>query len=287
MAKKTTKPRKNTALPRPETPPYACPQTPPEAPPPAVAGAFRTLAVFVLAQATGWGLVLLAPLPETLGLMPRLLIQSATATLVAALLKSPVWWLWIQAAFGPLVVLALSLALPAHWYLLGFVVLALVYGASPRTRVPLYLSNTTTITALAHELPAHPGRFLDAGCGTGSVIASLARTRPDWQFTGVEYAWLPWLWARWRTRTLPNVKVIRGDYFLLNWASFDCVYVFLSPAPMATVEAKAATELGENPSGARVISNSFPLPHRAPSTVQTLNDRRQTHLYVYAYGGLS
>jgi hypothetical protein len=247
--------------------------------------ALRTLLVFGLAQALGWGLALGTGLLGA-GLVAFTAVQAGVALGVARLFKSPVWWLWIQAGFGPLVILALSFGIPSYWYLLGFALLALVYGASPRTRVPLYLSNPHTIAALAESLGPEPGHFLDAGCGTGTVIAALARKRPDWQFTGIEQALIPWLLAHWRTRRLPNAEVIRGDYFVQDWSIFDCVYVFLSPAPMAEVEIKAQEQLfmarkKTIPFAPCLISNSFPLPTLPPTSTRILDDRRRTQLYIY------
>jgi SAM-dependent methyltransferase len=39
---------------------------------------------------------------------------------------------------------------------------------------------------LVANVPAGPGRILDAGCGTGGLIRRLAPRRPEWRWTGID-----------------------------------------------------------------------------------------------------
>jgi SAM-dependent methyltransferase len=216
------------------------------------------------------------------GIWPLAMAQAAGAATVALALRSTRWWLPIHLGFVPLLVLAGRLGIAPGWYLLGFLLLLAVYWTSFRTQVPLYLSNRATVAAVAALLPAdRPVRVLDLGSGTGSLLRPLAALRPDCTFHGIEAAPAPWLLSRALAGGRPNLHFRRGDFFAASWAGYDVIYAFLSPVPMAAVAAKAGRELRP---GAMLISNSFPLPGRAPAEVVEVADRRRTRLYVYRFG---
>lgn len=205
-------------------------------------------------------------------------IQGACAALVSHKLEAPWWWLPIHLAFLPLVLLAVSLGIAPGWYLAGFVLLLLVFWRTDRSRVPLYLSNAATADTLLTMLPATPCHVADLGCGNGALLAKLARARPDCEFLGIEHAPLPWLWARLATSRLANCRIRRGDFWRQPLGLFDVVYVFLSPAPMGRLWAKAQAEMRP---GSLLISNSFVVPDVDPEAVIQVADRRATRLLRY------
>ena len=75
--------------------------------------------------------------------------HAVMAALIAKALRSEGWWILIHLIFTPTIAFALSLQLPSYWYLIGFVVLALIFGPAVRHRVPLYLSNHATQVVLS------------------------------------------------------------------------------------------------------------------------------------------
>ena len=231
-------------------------------------------ALAVLASA---GALLVAP---GLADSPLLLAvgQGLLAAAIAALLRSPPWWLPIHAAFLPAVVLAGRLDIAPAWYLGAFVLTLAVFWRTDQSRVPLYLSNRTTADALLGLLPAAPCRLVDLGCGDGGLLQHLARARPDCQFVGIEHAPLTWAWARVRCRRLANCRIVLGDFWSVSLAGYDVVYAFLSPVPMARLWQKAVAEID---AGARLVSNSFEIPDIAAEQVLDLPDRRGTRLYCY------
>ncbi len=216
-----------------------------------------------LVQLLGWLLAFAAArLGFITGLWPLLAVQAFAAAGMAALLRSPWWWLALHLVFSPALVALHGLGLAPAWYLAAFVALALVFGNPVRTRVPLFLSHRATIEALSALLPPDRlFRFLDVGSGTGRVVVALARAFPQGEFTGVEQAILPYLIARWRGRGLPNLHLRRADAFALPWTGYDVLYAFLSPVPMPDLWRKACAEL---PPGALVCSNEFPIPGIEP-----------------------
>ena len=205
-------------------------------------------------------------------------VQGSVAALTAAAAGAPRWWWAIHLGFLPLVVAALRLDVAPGWYLAAFAALALVFGRTDATRVPLFLTNRTTADTLAALLPPVPCTVTDLGCGLGGVLLRLARARPDARFVGVERAPLPWLVARLRAGARSNVEIRRGDLFEHDLRATDVCYAFLSPAPMARLQDKLGVEM--NP-GTLFVSNSFPLPGAAPDAVCELADRRGTRLYRY------
>lgn len=186
------------------------------------------------------------------------------AAILGRVLGLPSWWLPINFCFAPLAYMLLGLAIAPHWYLVAFAAMFAIFGATYRTQVPLYLSSAAAIRALDQVLPRRPDlRFLDVGCGTGTVLAGVSRLRRHVRVEGVEAAWLPWLasWGRGRFGRR-RFGAVRGNFWQCDFSGFDVVYAFLSPAPMVELWRKAR---GEMRSGTLFISNSFAVPGVAPS----------------------
>ncbi len=210
------------------------------------------------------------------------LLHGLCALLVATALRLPRWWWLISFLFAPLAVLALSLGWPPWAWLLGFVLLLLVFWRTDTSRVPLYMSNSSTTHRLVMLLPVAPCRLIDLGCGDGRVLRKLAHARPDCQFVGLEYAPLTWVWAWIWSLHLPNLHIGYGSFWVHSLADYDVVYAFLSPVPMSRLWAKACAEAK---SGALLVSNSFAVPGIEPTQQVHVEDRRETCLYVYSLIG--
>lgn len=192
-------------------------------------------------------------------------------------------WLILQASLPLAFNQAMQLAVPAWIYLASFAVLLLVFRNSAFGRVPLYLTNRRTHAALAASLPAGPLTFVDLGCGLGGVVLSLGRARPEARFLGIESAPLPFA-ASWLRRSLfgpPNVAVTYGNFWNRSLESFDVVYCFLSPVPMAALYRKARSEMKP---GSLLISNSFVVPEVPADRVVEVDDGRRTRLNVWEFG---
>ncbi|MCX7897261.1 MAG: class I SAM-dependent methyltransferase [Rhodocyclaceae bacterium] len=209
--------------------------------------------------------------------LPLAFVQGGFAALIAHWRKNPPWWIAIHLVFLPLVVVMLRLGLPPAFYLAAFLLLLLVFWRLDLSRVPLYLSSLRVAPVLASRLPA-AARLLDLGCGDGRLLAALARQRPDCIFVGIEHAPLPWAIARWRCRRLANVVVRYGDFWQEPLASYDLVYAFLSPAPMAALWAKSCAEMKDE---SLLVSNSFPIPGVAPEEVIEVGGQKNGRLFFY------
>ena len=203
----------------------------------------------------------------------------ALAFIFATLSRQPWWWRLIHAGFMPLVWATNRLAIEPGWFLLGFIVLLLVYRGALSGQVPLYLSNRQTVERLAEILHMRgPCRFLDLGAGGGSTTVPLADWLPDSHFTGYENAPLTWLVGRLLSLGRPNLSWRWDDLWQAPLGEFDVVYAFLSPVPMPELWQKAKAEMQP---GSLFISNSFPVPGEVPSRVIEVDCTPPRPLYCY------
>jgi len=203
----------------------------------------------------------------------------AAALLFAILSRQPWWWRIIHAAFMPLVWFTHTLAIDPGWFLLAAILLLLVYRGALTGQVPLYLSNKQTVAALATLLAGRgPTHFLDLGAGIGSTTVPLADQLPDSHFTGYENAPLTWLAGFLLSRGRPNIRWRWDDLWQAHLSDYDVVYAFLSPAPMARLWEKVSAEMKP---GSLFVSNSFPVPGRAPDQVIEVDCTPPRPLYCY------
>ena len=194
-------------------------------------------------------------------------------------------WIAIGIGIGAALIVRFALpglGLPAWLFLVAATLLALFYWNTLR-RVPLYLTNRTTATALLSLMPERAdARFLDLGHGFGGTVLRLAQMRPEQSYDGIESAPMPymvsWIWRMVSGRT--NARVLYGDLWKLDLGAYDLVYAFLSPAPMSALSAKATREMKP---GSLLVSNSFAIMDRIADEMLQLGDGRQTKLFLYRF----
>lgn len=231
--------------------------------------------LFLLIQLAGAMLWCADVLVFGLTALPAILPVIAWSAIAARRWHTGRWWQIIHALFPVLVYLATQLELSPGWYLLAFGLCWLVFGQVASSGVPLYLSNRPALELLSERIPQNVN-FLDVGAGTGTVLACLARTRPDLALSGIEHAWLPWLVGRLR---LPaSVDWQRGDYRLSSFSKVDVLYAFLSPVPMRDLWQKARQEMR---TGSWFISNTFEVPGEEPDEIIELNDWKRGRLLLW------
>jgi hypothetical protein len=188
-----------------------------------------------------------------------ILVVSASASGLAWLWRLPVWWRYINLLFLPLVFFTLHLqtqnkGFDPDWFLAAFLLLALTSIGAVLTRVPLYLSSPRASEELALRIPKQ-GSLIDLGCGLGGPLARVNKQRPDALLAGVETAPLNWLLAKIRLFGRANIRL--GSLWNADLSTYDIVYAYLSPAPMARLWEKARNEMKP---GSLLISNTFSIP---------------------------
>jgi hypothetical protein len=207
------------------------------------------------------------------------------------------WWLAIQFAFAPALVLMLAFDIPSGFFLAAFLILLVVYWSTFRTQVPLYLSSNKVWRALESLLPSpiygrgvggegEPSfRFVDLGSGLGGVLTHLARVRPDGQYVGVESAPLPflWSWLRIRLGSHRQCKVHWGSIWdnqlgASDLSQYDVVFAYLSPVPMERLWHKARAEMRP---GSVFISSTFAVPEQSPHETVQVNDLHRSTLLLW------
>lgn len=193
------------------------------------------------------------------------MLQGGLAAGLSALRRMAVWWLPIQFLFPAALAGALALRLPPSIFLGLFLFFLLLYWSSFRTQVPYYPSTRPVWDAVARLLPAHPLRCIDIGSGFGGLVLELAARRPDSRIEGIELAPLPWLVSVLRARCSGSrAQFRRGDYLSLNFAEYDVVFAYLSPAAMPSLWEKAHSEMR---TGSLLLSFEFIIPGQAPELV--------------------
>ncbi|HJV76441.1 MAG TPA: class I SAM-dependent methyltransferase [Noviherbaspirillum sp.] len=191
------------------------------------------------------------------------LLQGALAAVVSRLRGLESWWLVIQLLFPMALVMALSLQLPPAVPLIAFVALLGWYWSTFRTQVPFYPSGLDAWQAVEGLLPnGRPIRFIDIGSGLGGLVLHLSGKYRQSEFTGIEIAPLPWFVSRLRARLKGSrASFIRGDYSRVDFAGYDVVFAYLSPAAMQALWKKANAEMRP---GSLLLSYEFDIPGVMP-----------------------
>jgi hypothetical protein len=243
--------------------------------PPSVIALLLQLAAFILALLCVHVLDLhLAPL------VYALLCGTIAAALsrIAGLAR---WWLFIQFAFAPALILMLAFDIPPAFFLAAFLIMLVVYWSTFRTQVPLYFSSNKVWQALETKLPADkPYTFIDLGSGIGGVLTYLAQTHPLGHYYGVEAAPLPfvWSWLRIKLGGYRQSSVHWGSLWDCDLSQYDVVFAYLSPVPMEALWNKAKQEMRP---GSLFISNTFAVPDHPPLETISVDDLHHSTLFLW------
>src|SRR5450830_752141 len=224
-------------------------------------------ALFFLFSALLLALVLSRLLGRFVGISLSPFVFSCLQGLLAAALaywrRMASWWMPILFCFPPAAVLVNSLQLPPAIFLAIFLFLLLLFWSTFRSQVPFYPSGRGVWEVVAELLPAdRPLKVIDIGSGLGGAVLYLSRVRQDSRFVGIELAPLPWLVSHVRALlTGSRGSFIRGDYTLLDFADYDVIFAYLSPAAMTALWNKARAEMR---SGTLLLSYEFVIEGAKP-----------------------
>lgn len=122
----------------------------------------------------------------------------------------------------------------------------------------------------------------DLGSGDARILTSLYHIFPEARFVGVEYSFLAYLLARFRTFWIPKerIRLIRKDFFRMPITEATHVFVYLLPSNLVRLMPKLAAELKK---GTLVVSFDFPLPGRIPKRIIETPFSRGRYIRVYEF----
>lgn len=211
------------------------------------------------------------------------MLQASLACGLSVLFSMAVWWRWIHFFFPVALWLMSIYTLSNTVYLGGFVISLSLYWTTFKTQVPFYPSRPAVWKALHQLLQTHRQdnqslRMIDIGSGLGDMSMYMAKVRAQDQVEGIEIAPLPWLISVVRAqlkRSRAQFKL--GNYDDLNFADYDVVFAYLSPAAMSRLWQKAHHEMR---TGSLLVSLEFPISD-VTITQTIFPNKNSPKLYVY------
>jgi hypothetical protein len=217
------------------------------------------------------------------GSVPLLLLLSTAASLfVATFLELPTAWRVLNAVLPIATATSLANEIPAWLFLMPLIALAAVYAPALLTRVPYYPTPRAAYALLLAELPTDRSfTMIDVGCGMGDLLRFLSAQRPNGSFVGVEVGLVPFLVSSVKALGRPNLTIHFRSMWHEDFADYDFVYTFLSPAAMPRVWDKVGSEMR---AGTTFITNSFPVPAEAHEVLE-VRDERASRLYIHRIFG--
>jgi hypothetical protein len=221
---------------------------------------FAFVSMLVILQVLRFGM----QVDVQLSAVDLVMIQALLAATFACYINMAVWWRWIHLCF-PIVALAMyRWQLPNEVYLGCFIVTLSLFWTTFRTQVPFFPSRPAVWKQVAKLMPIDTSvRLIDIGSGLGDMPMYIARVRRDSRVEGIEIAPLPWLISLVRTKISRSRVTFRlGDYRTLDFANYDIIFAYLSPAAMLALWDKASKEMKP---GSLLISLEFEIPGAKPS----------------------
>ncbi len=189
------------------------------------------------------------------------------------------WWRWIHLCFPLLGWLMFQLQLPSEVYFVGFVLSLSFYWTTFRTQVPFFPSRPVVWQQVVQAIPQNRAlRLIDIGSGLGDMSMYMANMRSDSQIEGIEIA--PLLWAISFVRAKLNRSSARfklGNYNALNFAHYDVVFAYLSPAAMHDLWKKASKEMRP---GSMLMSLEFDIPEIDAKPL-VLSHHKHPDIYIW------
>lgn len=212
-------------------------------------------------------------------LFSLIVMQSLSAIALCKWAGMAVWWRWIHGIF-PLAMFVMSMwAIPNEVYLIGFLVSLSIFWTTFRSQVPFFPSRPIVREKVAKLIPQDQViRMIDIGSGLGDLSMYIAKERSNSQVEGVEIAPLPWLISAFRAWvSQSSAKFTLGDYHALNFAHYDLVFAYLSPAAMTTLWQKARQEMQ---AGSLLVSYEFEISGNPP-TFTISHSAKTPNIYVW------
>jgi hypothetical protein len=150
----------------------------------------------------------------------------------------------------------------------------LVYPRKAWRDAPLFPTPKKALRELQQHITLPAGaRVLDAGSGMGDGLRALRDAFPRAGLHGVEMSW--------PLRIISAIRCLfatirQGDIWMVDWRSYDMVYMFQRPESMPRAIEKAEAEMRR---GAWLVSLEFEAIGIVPSAIIYGNDTRPIWVY--------
>jgi hypothetical protein len=192
------------------------------------------------------------------------LMQALLAAVFSNFVGMASWWRWIHLCFPIAIWVMSNWHVPNEFYLVGFVVSLSLFWTTFRSQVPFFPSRPVVWEQVVKLMPMDKSlRLIDIGSGLGDMSMYVAKMRPECHIEGIEIAPLPWLVSFVRGKIRRSSAIFKlGDYRALDFADYDIIFAYLSPAAMLALWEKANQEMK---SGSLLISLEFEIPGANPS----------------------
>jgi hypothetical protein len=141
---------------------------------------------------------------------------------------------------------------------------------SPKVKEKLFL----LIPALGE------GPIVELGAGWGTLAIPLAKRYPEREVIAYELSLLPFwtLWLLKQARQVPNLNVMRKDFFKKSLSGSALVVCYLYPGAMEKLESKFSKELK-----GFVLSHTFALRKQKPLATAHAKDLYRTPIFLYDF----
>jgi SAM-dependent methyltransferase len=217
-----------------------------------------------------------------LGFSPNLAVLLTTQGIIAYFLNTKFrmayWWRYIHLLFPIAIWVGLTLQIPTEYFLIGFIITGALFWSVFITQVPFYPSKPEVWNAVSELLPGKNLRILEIGSGLGNFGIRMAQLRPESCVEGIEIAPLPWMISVIQSKLLRSRVYFRlGNYEKVDFANYDLIFAYLSPAAMPELWKKALLEMdGES----LLLSHEFPVPSIHESQkMRFSSDQRECYIY--------
>ncbi len=104
----------------------------------------------------------------------------------------------------------------------------------------------------------------DLGCGDGRILRALHTKEPRARYVGVEWDWLPYVLAKFRTRNIArqSLTLKRKNFYTENLTGATCLVLYLFPQVLNQLLPKFRAELAP---GTRIFSVDFQFADLTPT----------------------
>lgn len=237
------------------------------------------LLVFLVARLNHWLPAISSAFDLSSSIFLLVFLQAVFSSLLASLAGMAKWWRWIHFGFPITIFLVSYLNIPNEFFLIGFIVTLSLYWTTYRTQVPFYPSRSIIWQQVAGLMTSEkPIRMIDIGSGLGDMSMYISMVRPNGLIEGIEIAPLPWLISVVRSKLKRSAAIFKmGDYRELDFANYDVIFAYLSPAAMPALWQKATAEMQH---GSLLLSYEFEILGVLPTQVIE-NSSDSKKLYVW------